>query len=275
MTERIIITAAVTGSRPTKAMHAAVPYSPEEIAQAAVSSHEEGAAVVHLHVRDPASGAPSSDFELFEATVNRIRDACGVLINLTTSGFHLVGEDITDQRLEVLRLRPDLCSFDIGSVNFRDRAFINPPGWGKIAAERMRDAGVKPEIEVFELGHIAQACAWIEEGWIESPPFFQLCMGVRWGIPATKENLRFMLSKLPREARWSVLAVGRNQWGMLSESVRLGGHIRVGFEDSLYLSEGVKAQSNAELVGRAVELAQKHRRAPATPQEARALLGIR
>lgn len=275
MTDKIIITAAVNGSRPTKEMHDAVPYSPDEIAQAAISCYEAGAAIVHVHVRDPVSGAPSSDFELFKATVDRIRAACGVLINLTTSGFHLAGADVTERRLEPLRLRPDLCSFDIGSLNFHDKAFINPPSWGKIAAERMRNAGVKPEIEVFELGHIAQARSWIEEGRIESPPFFQLCLGVRWGIPASMENLHFMLAKLPLGARWSVLAVGRNQWAMLQEGILLGGHIRVGFEDSLYLRKGVKARSNAELVSRAVGLAQEHGRLPATPDEAREILYLR
>ncbi len=272
--DKLIITAALTGSRPTKAMNPAVPYTPAEIAAEAVACARAGAAVVHVHVRDPITGAPSSDPERFAEVVARIRAECDVLINLTTSGLHLEGEDIVSRRLAPIALRPELCSLDIGSVNFRDRLFANPPDWGETAARAMQAAGVKPEIEVFDVGHIHQARHLIERGLIDPPPYFQLCMGVDWGIPATAENLLFMQRQLPPGAVWSVLGVGRTQLPMITLGILLGGHIRVGFEDNLYLRKGVLAPSNAAFVEMAVNLAHQLQREVATPAEARAILGL-
>jgi 3-keto-5-aminohexanoate cleavage enzyme len=272
--EKVIITAAVTGSAPTREMNPAVPYTPEEIADSAIACHRAGAAIAHIHVRDPETGAPDSRLELFEAVLNRIRGACDLVVNLTTSGLNLHGPGVAEQRLQPVTLRPDICSLDVGSLNFRDRVFVNPPDWGVMAARRMQAAGVKPEIEVFDVGHIDQARALVEAGLIDDPPYFQLCMGVRWGIPATPENLLFMKGKLPPGARWSVLGVGAAQHPMIALGLLLGGHIRVGFEDNLYLRKGVPADSNAQLVEMAVELAAQLRREVATPAEARAILGI-
>lgn len=273
--DKLIITAALTGSRPTKTMNPAVPYAPAEIAAEAVACARAGAAVVHIHVRDPLTGAPSSDPALFAEVVTRIRGECDVLINLTTSGLHIEGEDIVARRLAPVALQPELCSLDIGSVNFRDRLFANPPDWGETAARAMQAAGVKPEIEVFDVGHIHQARHLIERGLIDPPPYFQLCMGVDWGIPATAENLLFMQRQLPPGAVWSVLGVGRAQLPMITLGILLGGHIRVGFEDNLYLRKGVLAPSNAAFVEMAVNLAHQLQREVATPAEARAILGLR
>jgi 3-keto-5-aminohexanoate cleavage enzyme len=272
--EKLIITAALTGSRPTKAMNSAVPYTPAEIAAEAIACARAGAAVVHIHVRDPITGAPSSDPALFADVVARIRAGCDVLINLTTSGLHIEGEDVVARRLAPVALRPELCSLDIGSVNFRERLFANPPAWGETAARAMQAAGVKPEIEVFDVGHIHQARHLIERGLIDPPPYFQLCMGVDWGIPATAENLLFMQRQLPPGAVWSVLGVGRMQLPMITLGILLGGHIRVGFEDNLYLRKGVLAPGNAAFVEMAVNLARQLQREVATPTEARAILGL-
>ncbi len=271
---KVIVTVAVNGSRPTKAMNPAVPYTPDEIADAAVEAHRAGAAIAHIHVRDPESGAPSSRLELFAEVLDRIRSRCDMLVNLTTSGLHVTGQDALEQRLAPVQLRPDLCSLDIGSLNFRDRLFANPPEFGEEAARRMQAAGVKPEIEVFDVGHIDQALDLIGRGLIEPPPYFQLCMGVKWGIPATPENLLFMRSKLPADAQWSVLGVGAAQWTMVAMGMLLGGHVRVGFEDNLHLRKGVLARSNAELVEQAVRIAQALQREVATPAEARAMLHL-
>lgn len=273
--DKVIITAAVTGSQPTREMHPAMPYTPDEIARAAIECHEAGAAIVHIHVRDPETGTPSSDPALFEDVLDRIRDACDLVVNLTTSGLNLHGPDVSEQRLQPVALRPDLCSLDVGSMNFRAAVFTNPPEWSVQAAERMRAYGVKPEIEVFDVGHIAQAIDLIEQGVIDAPPFFQLCMGVPWGIPATVENLLFMKSKLPPGACWSVLGVGRAQLPMITMGLLLGGHVRVGFEDNLYLRKGVLAESNAAFVEKAVALAHHLQRDVATPEDARAMLGLR
>ena len=271
---KVIITAAVTGSRPTKEMNPAVPYSPEEIAQAAIECGHAGAAIAHIHVRDPQTGAPDYKIEYFQEVMERIRAECDMLINLTTSGYHLRGPDIIEQRLGPITLQPEICSLDIGSVNFVDGAFVNPPDWGRAAAERMREHGVKPEIELFDVGHLYQALDFIEAGLIEAPPYFQLCMGIKWGIEATPENLLFMQSKLPAEACWSVLGVGRSQFPMITMGVLLAGHIRVGFEDNLYLRKGILAESNAQFVSAAVDLVESLQREVATPAEAREILGI-
>jgi 3-keto-5-aminohexanoate cleavage enzyme len=275
--DKVIITAAVCGSRPTKEMNPAVPYTPAEIADAAVECWQAGAAVAHIHVRDPQTGAPSSEIGLFREVLDRIRSRCDMLVNLTTSGFNItaVSEDeIIEQRLEPVGLRPDICSLDIGSLNFQDRPFVNSPQFGQTAARRMRECGVKPEIEVFDVGHIDQARYWLDDGLIAEPPYFQLCMGVRWGIPASPENLIFMQSKLPAGCRWSVLGVGRHQLPMITMGVLLGGHVRVGFEDNLFRRRGELAKSNAEMVEMAVEVVQVLQREPASPAEARTMLGI-
>lgn len=206
--DKVIITAALTGSRTTKAHNPAVPYTPEEIAEDAVACWRAGAAVVHIHVRDPQTGAPSMDLALFREVVERIRARCDLILNLTTSGLYLEGPDALERRLAPVTLRPELCSLDIGSVNFQDRVFLNPPQWGETAARRMRDSGVKPEMEVFDVGHVAQALDLIARGLVVEPPYFQLCMGVRWGIPATPENLLFLRGQLPAGAQWSVLGGG-------------------------------------------------------------------
>ncbi|UCF61863.1 MAG: 3-keto-5-aminohexanoate cleavage protein [Anaerolineaceae bacterium] len=271
---KVIITAAVTGSRPTKEMNPAVPYSPEEIAQAAIDCCHAGAAIAHIHVRDPQTGMPSFKFEYFQEVMERVRAECDMLLNLTTSGYHLQGPDIIEQRLGPVALQPEICSLDIGSVNFIDGVFVNPPEWGRAAAERMREQGVKPEIEVFDVGHIYQALDFIDQGLIDAPPYFQLCMGIKWGIEATPENLRFMQTKIPAEACWSVLGVGRSQFPMITLGVLMGGHIRVGFEDNLYLKKGFLAESNAQCVKAAVDLVKSLQREVATPAEAREILGI-
>lgn len=272
--EKVIITAALTGSRPTKTMNPAVPYTPEEIAASAFRCYEAGAAIAHIHVRDPATGEPSSAIELFQQVVTLIREKCDMLLNLTTSGLHLEGPDAEEQRLMPITLRPELCSLDIGSLNMKDRVFSNPPHWGPIAAEKMGTYDVKPEIEIFDAGHIAQARSLIEEGYIKDPPYFQLCMGVGWGIPASAENLLFLKNKLPSNAIWSVLGVGKSQLPMITLGILLGGHVRVGFEDNLFLRKGVAAKSNAAFVEQAANLVRMLQHEVATVDEARQLLGL-
>lgn len=272
--DKVIITVAVTGSRPRKEMNPAVPYTPEEIAQTAIACWKAGAAVAHIHVRNPETGEPSSDIDLFREVVERIRSQCPMILNLTTSGLFLQGENVYEKRLQVLERNPEICSLDIGSMNFQDRTFANPPEWGELASKRMLEHGVKPEIEVFEVGHIRQAVDLIDKGLIQNPPYFQLCMGVKWGIDATEESFRFLKSKLPSSANWSVLSVGRHQLPMLELALVDGGHLRVGFEDNLYLRNGVLAESNAQFVEQAVDLVHRYHREVASVDEACAILGL-
>ena len=272
--EKTIISVAVVGSSPTREMNPAVPYTPKEIAEAAVESGRAGAAIAHIHVRDPETGIVCSRIELFKEVVDRIRQESDILINLTTSGGNIPGIDVIEERLEPLTLKPDICSLDVGSLNFGDRVFENSPEWGRAAAQRMRELRVKPEIEVFDVGHIRQAIQLIDEGLFDDPPFVQLCMGAGWGIAATPENLLFMRNQLPPGIPWSVLGVGRMQLPMITMGFVLGGHVRVGFEDNIYLRKGVLLGSNAQMVGLAANLVDQLQGEVATFADARRILGI-
>ena len=269
-----IISVAVVGSHPTKAMNPAVPYSPKEIAEAAIESHRAGAAIVHVHVRDPETGVPNSRLELFAEVVDRVRQKCDILINLTTSGLNIPGKDVIEERLEPVSLKPDICSLDVGSMNFGTRVFLNPPEWGRAAAQRMLEAGVKPEIEVFDAGHVRQARVLIDEGLFAPPPFVQICMGAGWGIEASPENLLFMKNLLPADVPWSVLGVGRHQIPMITMAIILGGHVRVGFEDNIYLRRGELLSSNAAMVEIAASLIGQLQHEVATPDDARRILAL-
>ncbi len=273
--EKLIITAALAGSAPTRRQNPHVPYSPREIAEEGLRCWRAGASVIHVHVRDPQTGAPAFERELFAEVVERVRAESDLLINLTTSAFNLEAEDVGEARLMPVDLAPDLCSLDVGSLNFREgRVFINPADWVDKAAARMLERGVKPELEVFELGHLAQAADLVKGGLVAPPPYFQLCLGIPWGAPADLEALLALKSRLPKGAQWSALGTGPNQLPLTTHAMLLGGHVRVGFEDNLYLSRGVKADSNAQFVERAVRIAGELQREVATPAEARAILGL-
>ncbi len=274
--QKLIITVAVCGSAPMRHQNPSIPYTPEEIAKEALRSWNAGASIVHVHVRNPETGLPAFDRCLFAEVVDRIRRDSDMLVNLTTSGFNLEGPDVGKQRLMPVELRPDLCSLDIGSLNFRDgKVFVNPADWAEQAAKTMQEAGVKPEMEIFDTGHLRQADDLIEKKLIEAPPYFQFCLGIPWGIEATPEALLYLKSRLPANAQWSVMATGPSQLPITTYGILLGAHIRVGFEDNLYLRKGVLAKSNAEFVERAVQIAGMLGREVATCQEARTLLGIK
>ena len=272
--EKIIITVAVTGSHTTKEMNPAIPYSTQEIIDSAVESYKAGATIAHIHVRDQKTGKPAFETELFKRVLEGIRERCDMIVNLTTSAFFLQGSDVISQRLQPVYLKPDICSFDLGSMNFVDQIFKNPPEWAEAATKCMRENGVKPELEVFDVGHIYQANDLIKKGAIDPPAYFQLCMGVRWGMMATPENLLFMKNKLPSKALWSVLGVGSGQLSMITMGILLGGNIRVGFEDNIFLKKGILARNNAQFVEMAADLAERLGRSVATASEARQILGI-
>ncbi len=274
--EKLIITAAVCGSNPRKDKNPNVPYSPAEIADEAIRAHGAGAAVCHIHVRDPRSGDPAFERALFAEVVERVRDRCDMIVNLTTSGFNIQAEDVGLARLMPLELKPEMCSLDVGSLNFRGgRVFINPEDWVNRAAQAMREAGIKPEIEVFDLGHIRQAKDMVERGLIEPPPYFQLCLGVPWGVEGTLSALFDMQKRLPQGCQWSALGVGPAQLPINTQTILMGGHVRVGFEGNLYLSRGEPADSNARFVERIVKLAGILQREVADCHEARRILGLK
>jgi uncharacterized protein (DUF849 family) len=291
MARKVVITCAVTGGFGTKADNPALPVTPEEIAGSALEAAEAGAAVVHIHVRDPETERPSMDLALYREVVERIRERNGeVVVNLTAGAGARFVPDADDPRTpgegttlaspaertrHVAALRPGLASLDVGSMNFGEHVFVNTPAHLREMAERMRDAGAKPEIEVFDLGHIALARRLIADGFIDSPPLFQLCLGIPWGAPATPQTLMQMHAHLPQDAVWAGFGIARQQFPMVAMAAALGGHVRVGLEDNHYLEKGVLARSNAVLVERAAAILSLTGHEVATPAEAREILGVR
>lgn len=286
---KTIITVAVTGGVGDKSKHGALPVTPKEIAGSALEAYSAGASVVHVHVRDPANAEPSMAFELYQEVFERIRADSDMVINLTTgAGARIVPDDSNpvglgpgttwsspEKRTEhVVRLKPELCSLDVGSMNFGPRVFANLVPHVEDMARRIKDAGVKPELEVFELGHIRIANWLIEQGLVEGTPLFQLCLGIPWGVPAGSKNMLIMKEALPEGAIWSGFAIGSDSFPMVAQSVLLGGNVRVGFEDNFYLRRGQPAQSNAQLVEKAVQILRSLDREPATPKETRDIMGL-
>jgi 3-keto-5-aminohexanoate cleavage enzyme len=273
--DQLIITVAVAGSGPTRKNNPNVPYSPEEIADEIIRSHEAGAAIAHVHVRDPNTGAPSFKLEYFREVRERVRSGCDILLNCTTSSFNLTGDNIMEQRVAPLSLGIDLCSLDIGSMNLRERVFLNPPEWGPYCAKAARERGVKPELECFDAGHIWLAKNLIDKGLLDPPYLFQICMGTDGGIEATTRSFAFITELLPPEdVVWTAMGIGRHQFPVAVLSMINGGHVRVGFEDNVYLARGVLAKSNAELVAKAVRLAKDLGREIAEPEDVRRILQI-
>lgn len=290
MSKPVILTCALTGGAALSGKNPAVPVTPAEIAQQAIDAAAAGATIAHIHVREPGSGVPSMRLELYEEVVDRIHQSgCDILINLTTGpGARFIpGRDdprigdpastlaLWPKRVEhIERLRPDICSLDVGSMNFGHHVFINTPADLQKMAEAIRKAGVKPEMETFELGHVRLAKHLIEQGLIEAPPLFQICLGIPWGAPATPEVMMAMRDELPAGAEWAAFGIGAAQFPMVAQAVLLGGHVRVGLEDNLYLRRGMPAPHNAALVERAVAIIEQLDRKVATPDEARAILRL-
>jgi uncharacterized protein (DUF849 family) len=285
---KVIVTVPVTGSAGDR--HTPfLPITPREIAESAVDAGKAGASVAHIHVRDVKTGLPSMDFELYREVVNRIRDRSDMIINLSTgAGGRFVPDDNDpvgfgpgsnlcgpQKRVEhVLRLKPEICSLDVGSMNFGTRVFVNAVSHVETMAERILEAGVKPELEVFDMGHIEIAKHLLATQKVRRPPLFQLCMAIPWGIPATAKNMLLMKEALPAGAVWTAFGIGANCFPMAAQAVLLGGHVRVGLEDNLYLAKGRRASSNRELVEKAVRIIRALDKEPAGPDEARNLLQI-
>ena len=290
MNRKTIITCAVTGGADTVGKHPAIPVTPAQIATAAIEACKAGAAIAHIHVRDPETGKPSMENQLYGEVVRRIRESGSpIIINLTTGAgarFYpsdndpATGDRMTTlttpaRRVEhVLELKPEICSLDMGSFNFGDWVFINTPKHLSQMARSIRAAGVKPELEVFESGQIRLAAKLIADGDIAGPALFQLCLGIPWGAPATPETMLYMRDLLPAGSTWAGFGISSLQFPMVAQAVLLGGHVRVGLEDNLYLERGVFAPSNAALVERAVAVIRAIGGEVATPNEARTILGL-
>jgi uncharacterized protein (DUF849 family) len=291
MQRKVMISCAVTGSADTPGRNPAVPVTPAQIAQSALDAAKAGAAIVHIHVRNPETTRPSMNPAHYREVVERIRaSGSDVLINLTTgpgARFAPGAEDplkpeagttmksAAERVQHIVELKPDICSLDMGSMNMGQYVFINTPGYLEAMAVAIRDVGVLPELEVFEAGHLLLAKRMIENGHIKAPGMFQICLGVSWAQPATPEAMTYMRSLLPAGSPWFAFGISLHQFPMVAQAVLLGGHPRVGLEDNIYLEKGKLAPSNAALVEKAAKIIEILGDVVATPADARHILGLK
>ena len=292
MNNEVIVTCAVTGAGDTLGKHPEVPVTPEQISNAAIAAAKAGASVAHIHVRDPETGLGSRDVNLFKEVVERIRDSeTDVVINLTAGmggdwvpseenpsmpgpGTDMIGPE--ERLAHVKEIHPEICSLDCGTMNFGNgnEIYISPPGYLREMASMIQEWGVKPELEVFELGQIRFAKQMIREGLINEPPMFQICLGIPWGAEQTVDSMKVMKDELPTNASWASFGIGRMQMPMAAAAVAMGGNVRVGLEDNLYLEKGVLA-SNDQLVTRVIEIIQRMGSRVLSPQETRDKLKLK
>jgi 3-keto-5-aminohexanoate cleavage enzyme len=269
--EKLIITAALTGAETTKEQNPNLPVTPQEIADAAYEAEQAGASIIHLHVRD-RDGRPTQSVETFRQTISLIQKKCRAIIQVSTGGA--VGMT-AEERIAPISLKPEMATLTTGTVNFGDGVFLNPPEYIEHFAQKMKENGVKPEIEVFEAGMIKNALALVKKGLIQMPLHFDFVMGVPGGIPGEPRDLVYLVESIPAGSTWTVAGIGRYELTLGAMAIIMGGHVRVGFEDNIYYKKGELAESNAQLVERIVRLAGEFGREVATPDEARAILGIK
>ena len=290
MNNDVIITCAVTGAGDTTSRSHLVPITPRQVADAAIEAANAGAAVCHIHVRDPETGAGSRDVVLFEEAVGMIRDSgVDMIINLTAGmggdwvpddddptkpgpGSDMIGPEA--RMAHVVACKPDICSLDCGTMNFGGNyTYINTAPYLRTMAQIALDMNVIPELEVFDLGQIRLARSLIEDNLIKAPPMFQICLGIPWGADQTVETMAAMKAQLPTGASWASFGISRMQMPMVAQAVLLGGNVRVGLEDNIYLDKGVLA-SNGMLVTRAVEIIERLGARVVGPDEARTRIGL-
>lgn len=270
----LIITAAITGAETTKKHNPNLPVTPAEQAADAHECVKAGASVIHLHVRDKHAN-PSQNLEDFRASINAIRSACKVkpIIQISTGGA--VGAPMESRIAPIVELKPEMASLNVGSLNFGDEIFMNHPVDVRKLAGHMRDLGVIPEVEVYEVGHIAIAKKLYKDGLLGKPIHYQFVMGVPGGIQGEANDLFFMRNSILADDTWAVAGIGRFELPLAVMAIVSGGHVRVGFEDNIFYSKGVLAKSNAELVARISRIAEEVGRKVATPDEAREILGVK
>jgi 3-keto-5-aminohexanoate cleavage enzyme len=271
--EKLIISVGITGSRITRQQTPYIPITPEEIAQSGIDAWRAGASILHAHVRDPKTGLGTQDLSLFKEVVDRIRGETDAILCLTTSG--IPGRNLpTPERLTPLSLNPELVSFDAGSINMGENVFINLPEFLETLAKETLARGIKPELEVFEVGMVHTCLRYLEKGLLKPPLHFQFVLGTPAGMPATAKSVLYLSEIIPEGSTWSVIGIGQGQLQMAMMGMVMEGHVRVGLEDNIYYSKGVLAKTNAELVQRVVRIAKEFGRGIAVPQEARKILGL-
>ena len=292
MNHDVMITCALTGAGDTVDKHPAIPVTPTQIAAAAVEAAKAGATVVHCHVRDPITGKGSRDPALYREVVARIRDSgVDIIVNLTAGmgGDLEIGAGETPlafgpatdlvgplaRLVHVEELLPDICTLDCGTLNFGDgdTIYVSTPAALRAGAKRITELGVKAELEIFDTGHLWFANQMIKDGLLRDP-LFQLCLGIPWGAPADTTTMKAMVDNLPSGATWAGFGIGRMQMPMAAQAVLLGGHVRVGLEDNLWLDKGVPA-SNGSLVERVIKLIECMGARPMSPAAGRVKMGLK
>jgi 3-keto-5-aminohexanoate cleavage enzyme len=270
MGKPLIISAAICGGEHTRAATPHLPQTPHEIADSAYAAFEAGAAIAHVHVWD-GHGRPTQDLSYYREVYRLLGERCDMVLNLTTGPG---GSPPEDERLWPLELRPELASFDAGSMNFGDGLFINSPDFLRRLATTMAAGGTKPELEIFDTAMIENCRRLAAEGLLAAPLYFQFVLGVRGGAPATARALVHLVGSLPSGSIWSATGIGRYSVEVAMLALAMGGHVRVGLEDSIYYRRGELAKSNAELVARIARFAAEVDRPLATPDDARSILGL-
>ncbi len=272
--EPMILTAAIVGAETTRESNPAVPYLPSEIAAEAIRCWEKGASIVHLHARRP-DGTPTQEAALFGEAIELIRASCDVIIQVSTGGAVGMSGEERCQPLTLTGARsPEMATLSCGSVNFGEEIFENPRPLMRDIAERIRAAGIKPELEIFDAGMMDEARYLHRKGLIDLPAHFDFVLGVPGALAAREDALDYLLTQLPEGSTWCVAGIGRFELPMVEAAARRGGHARVGFEDNVFLSKGVLAKGSFQLVEAAAEIARRHGRRVVRPSEARAILGI-
>jgi uncharacterized protein (DUF849 family) len=288
--KRTIITCAVTGNLTRPDQHPGLPITPRQIADAALGAAAAGAAIVHLHVRDPQTGKGSMELSLYEEMVGYVREKDrDVILNLTTGEGGRFIPSIEDPRIagegstlcvpekrvaHVEKLKPEVCTLDFNTMWSGQAAVINSPRNLQIMAERIYAAGTKPEIELFDTGDLHMTKHFLEQGILKGPLMLQIVLGVRFGAVANSETLQYFVSQLPKDCVWAAFGIGKAEFPMVAQSWLLGGHVRVGMEDNLHIRVGELCRDNAQLVAKAVSLLDHLGGEVASPQEARDILGL-
>lgn len=270
--DKLIITVAVTGAEVTKAQQPNLPITPEEIAEEVYKSWKAGASIAHIHARMP-DGTPTQSKEVYAEIKRKIREkGCDIILQFSTGGavWHK-----PEERIQCLDAEPEMATLSAGSCNFGEDVFMNTPSFMELLAIRMKEKGIKPEIEIFEPGMVENALRLVKKGLLELPLHFDFVLGVPGAMSGNIEDLVFLVNKLPKGCTWSVAGIGKYELPLAVHAILMGGHVRVGFEDNIYYKKGELATSNAQLVERIVRIAKEVGREIATPDEARKMLGIR
>ena len=269
--EKLIITVALAGAEVTREQQPNLPITPDEIAEAAYECYLAGASIAHVHARDN-DGNPTQSYEVYKEIKEKIEAKCNMIFQPSTGGavYHTF-----EQRKQPLELNPEMATLSAGTTNFGSDIFVNSEEYIEKFATEMKERGIKPEIEVFERGHIANALRLVKKGLLDTPIHFDFVMGVPGAIPGGIDDLLYLVNHIPQGSTWTVAGIGRYELPLAVHAILMGGHVRVGFEDNIYYKKGELAKSNAQLVERIVRIAKELGREIATPDEAREILNIK